>query len=266
MIETPFGPPVHEVALARAPLVFVVAQARFERIASVSSEAFISGFQEAIRATYPVMRREQQATVLVGPDGRVVTGESGTTMWRFDEQPARWQVTLAPDAVAISSTTYTSRTDLLGRLRVVLEAAQRELNLRFCERLGVRYVDQVTEPEMLKRLPALVKPEVMGAAGVATLGGVSQVHFFCDARYRLPDQSELHARWGLLPEHATFDPSVPATPTPSWVLDLDAYTSSQESFEPQTLTGRAQALCERVYRYFRWAVDDAFLQAHGGQP
>ena len=63
MTDTPFGPPVAEVPLARAPLVFVVAQARFERLASISSEAFIADFQEAIRPIYPIMRREQQASI-----------------------------------------------------------------------------------------------------------------------------------------------------------------------------------------------------------
>ncbi len=77
MIPTPFGPPVDEVALPRAPLVFVVAQARFERIASISAEGFIGPFQEAIRRSYPVMHRNQQAGILLGPEGRVVTSEGG---------------------------------------------------------------------------------------------------------------------------------------------------------------------------------------------
>src|SRR5579859_7114443 len=65
-VSTPFGPPVEELALPRAPLAFVVGQARFERVASVSSEDFIGGFQEAIRGTYPVMQRSQQSGMLIG--------------------------------------------------------------------------------------------------------------------------------------------------------------------------------------------------------
>jgi uncharacterized protein (TIGR04255 family) len=77
MIAEPFGAVVPEIPLPNAPLVFVVAQARFERLASIASEGFIAGFQEAIRSAYPRMRREQQASVLIGPDGRVVTSEAG---------------------------------------------------------------------------------------------------------------------------------------------------------------------------------------------
>ena len=60
-IDVPFGAPVPEVPLPRAPLVLVVVQARFDRVASIANEEFIAGFQEAIRDIYPVMHREQQA-------------------------------------------------------------------------------------------------------------------------------------------------------------------------------------------------------------
>ena len=53
MITEPFGTAVPEIPLPDAPLAFVVAQVRFERVASISSEEFIAGFQEAIRATLP---------------------------------------------------------------------------------------------------------------------------------------------------------------------------------------------------------------------
>jgi uncharacterized protein (TIGR04255 family) len=266
MVETPFGPSILEVPLPQAPLVFVVAQARFERIASISSEEFIATFQEAIRPVYPVMRREQQAGVLIGSDGRVVTSDAGI-VWRFEERPESWQVALAPDSVALSTTRYTSRDDFMSRLGSVLAAAHRTLSLRFCERLGVRYVDRVTDEDLLTRLPDLVRLEVVGSSA-ADLGeqGVEQVHSFSDATYRLADGSEMHARWGILPPQATLDPAIEAAGMRSWILDLDAYTREQERFDPTALSQRAGQLCERIYRFFRWAVRDDFLMAHGGQP
>jgi len=175
VIAEPFGPVVPEVPLPSAPLVFVVAQARFERVASILSEEFIAGFQEAIRGSYPKMRREQQTAVLIGPDGRLLTTDAGT-VWRFDEHPERWQVALSPDSVALSTASYTSRSDFIARLRAVLSAAQRHLGLQFCDRLGVRYIDRVTDDGLLTRLADLIKPEVRGPVGAA-LGeaGVEQL-------------------------------------------------------------------------------------------
>src|SRR5450756_3017345 len=90
------------------------------------------------------MRREQQTAVLIGPDGRLLTTDAGT-VWRFDEHPERWQVALSPDSVALSTASYTSRSEFMGRIRAVLSSAQRHLSLQFCDRLGVRYVDRVTD-------------------------------------------------------------------------------------------------------------------------
>jgi uncharacterized protein (TIGR04255 family) len=265
MVGAPFGSAVAEVPLPRAPLVFVVAQARFERLASVSSEDFIGPFQEAIRGTYPIMNREQQAGVLVGPDGEVVTAEGGV-VWRFSERPERWEVALAPNFVALSTPRYTRRQEFLDRFAIVLGAARDHLNVRFCDRLGVRYVDRVSDPDLLSRISELLKPEVLGAVAVG-LGepDVKQQHQFVDSLFHLADDTELHARWGLLPPAVTFDPAIEATQTPSWVLDLDAYTTGQREFDPRALASVADSLAQRVYRYFRWAVTDQFLTEHGGQ-
>ncbi len=266
VVNVPFGPPVPEVALPRAPLVFVVVQVRFERVASVSSEAFIGGFQEAIRGTYPVMRREQQTGVPIGPGGPTAHGESSTA-WRFDERPERWQVTLAPDFVALSTSRYTRRRDLIDRLRDVVTAAQAHLHVRFCDRLGVRYIDRVTDQAVLGRLAELVRAEVLGITCVEPgEAGVQQVQTFSDSTYRMPEGTDLHARWGLLPPQTTFDPSIEPPDVPSWVLDLDAYTTQPDVFDPSALAARAEALCERVYRFFRWTVTDEFLTVHGGRP
>ncbi len=265
VIETPFGPPAPEVPLPRSPLAFVVAQVRFERVASIGSEDFIAGFQEAIRGVYPVMRREQQAGILVGPDGQITTAESGH-LWRFDERPEGWQVMLAPDFLALATTRYTRRRDFLDRLTALLVAAQRELRVRFCERIGIRYVDRVTDTALLGRLAELLRAEVLGTVGTPAGDGADLVHAFSDTTYHLPDGLELHGRWGVLPEMATFDPAIAPVQSRSWVLDLDAYTGEPMPFEPVALGAKAESACERIYRFFRWAVDDSFLVAYGGQP
>jgi uncharacterized protein (TIGR04255 family) len=261
-VDVPFGEPVPEVPLPRAPLILVVAQARFDRVASIAKEEFVAGFQEAIRGTYPVMRPEHQAGITLTPDGRVVPSEGGI-VWRFDERPEGWQVALAPDFVALSTRRYTSRTDLLERLGAVLGAAAAQLHLRFCERLGLRYVDRVTDPELLARIDELVQTQVLGAARVNLGGGVTQSHHFVDALYRLPAGVELHCRWGLLPEKTTFDPGVEPADEPSWVLDLDAYVTQQD-FDPEALRATTEELSQRIYRFFRWAVTPEFLRMHGG--
>lgn len=264
VVDTPFGPLVTEVPLPRAPLVFVVVQARFERVVSIANEEFIAGFQETLRSRYPRLRREQETSLLIGPEGRIAPGNVGT-LWRLDDRPEDWQVTLAPDFVALSTHSYTSRRDLLARFDEVLRAAS-QFQLRFCDRLGVRYVDRVADPALLDRLADLVRPEILGAALVHPgEEDVDGVQAFADSTYRIGKTVELHGRWGVLPPQATFDPAVEPAVLRSWVLDIDAFTTESVPFDPSALGSQVEGLCERIYRFFRWSVSDEFLRAHGGE-
>ena len=265
MVDTPFGPPVPEIDLPRAPLAQVIGQVRFERVASISTEAFIASFQESIRDVYPLMKKEQQATILVGPDGRVVPGEANNVLWRFSQDPPQWELVLAPDSVTVQTGRYTRRRDFIIQLRHAITAVEASLRVRFCDRLGVRYINRITDGELLARLSEMVIPEILGPIDAETGDpAIEQGHIFTDAIYHLPDPADMHARWGLLPPKATFDPGIEGSEVLSWVLDLDLYTTRQEAFAPDALIAKAEATCERIYRFFRWAVTDEFLKAHGG--
>jgi uncharacterized protein (TIGR04255 family) len=276
MIDTPFGSPAPEVPLTNAPLALVLAQLRFPQVASITTdEGFIGPFQEAIRKEYPVLRREQQNSILMGPSG-AVEHRSGV-VWRFEQHPATWQVVLASDFVALSTTvdeagrsSYTNSDDFLRRLRDVVEALRGWLDPKICDRFGIRYVDRVTDPAVVAALPTMLRPGVVGVAGITRLSDDGQeiqpVHALADHSYRFGDSSELHARWAFLPPDATLDTAIEPVPVNSWVLDLDCYTSAKEEFTVDLVDARAKPFCDRIYRFFRWAVTDEFLRTHGGAP
>ena len=258
MTTTPFGPPAQEMPLIRAPLVNVIAQVRFPAVMKIEDSAFVANFQETIRKDYPILRPERQLGVLIGPGG--VQPHDAGTVWRFEtKDPDAWQVTLAPTFVSLSAKRYTRRSDLLARLTVVLHALEGWLQPHVCDRIGIRYVDRVTG-EQLDRISTLVRPEILGVAGdEAALGSAKVVHALSDALFRLDDSSQLRGRWGRLPAGATYDPGIEPAREPSWVLDLDHYSSQEEDFDLATIGGRAADFCDRIYTFFRWAVTDAFL-------
>jgi len=264
MTITPFGPSVQEVPLTRAPLVNVIAQVRFPAVMKIEDSAFVANFQEAIRRDYPILRPERQLGVLIGPGG--VQPQDAGIVWRFEtKDPDAWQVTLAPTFVSLSAKRYTRRSDLLTRLTVVLHALEGWLHPNVCDRIGVRYVDRVTG-EQLARISTLVRPEILGVArDEATLGGAEVVHALSDTLFRLDDSSQLRGRWGRLPAGATYDPGIEPARKPSWVLDLDHYTSEPEDFDLATIGAKAADFCDRIYTFFRWAVTDAFLDEFGAE-
>jgi hypothetical protein len=113
----------------------------------------------------------------------------------------------------------------------------------------------------------MLRPEILGSSNVSLgVRGVERRHSFTDSLYLLPDQAHLHARWGFLPPDATFDPSVEPVGRASWVLDLDHFYESERPWNTAELVESSALGCDRIYRFFRWAVGDEFLVAHGGEP
>jgi uncharacterized protein (TIGR04255 family) len=262
---TPFGAPVQEVPLSRAPLVNVIAQVRFPAVMKIEADSgFVATFQELIRKDYPILRPERQLGVMVGPGG--VQSQDAGTVWRFEtKDPDAWQVTLSPTFVSLSTKRYTRRSDLIARLTVVLHALEGWLHPDVCDRVGIRYVDRVTG-DQLARLSKLVRSEILGVAGdESMLGSIEVVHALSDTLFELDDMSQLRGRWGRLPAGATYDPGIEPAREPSWVLDLDHYTSEPEDFDHAAISGKVAEFCDRIYTFFRWAVTDTFLDEFGAE-
>lgn len=255
------GPSPSEVPLPDAPLVRVIAQARFPLITSIEKREFIASFQEVIRSEYPSLRPAQNRALVLGPEGLVEKSESRT--WRFNDASEEWRVTLAPDFLAFETTKYTSRDDFLARFGFVLRALESEIDPQVIDRLGIRYVDRVVG-DPLSELAKLVKPEV---AGVLASGLFEFTHqAVCEHLFKLPDEGgRLMARWGLLPPNSSVNPAVvEPIDEMSWLLDLDAFLSESRPFDSEALVQETRALAERIYTFFRWTVTDEFLRRYGG--
>lgn len=264
-VETPFGPAVEEIPLQRTPLVLVLAQVRFPQIISIeTNEAFIASFQERIREEYPILKQVEESAILIGAEGPVQRERQ--RVWRFSRPNDSWELALTKDFIALTNHKYTSREDFLSRLGHVLVVLDDTIKPNVCTRLGIRYVDRITDNDNLAAIDKFVKQPILGAARVA-LGepSVEELHALSDHLYRLDDDSALHARWGFVPSGATFDPGIEPADSASWVLDLDAYSTDPVEWSPEFLVERSRLFCEQIYRYFRWAVTDTFLTEYGGE-
>lgn len=250
-----------EVPLKDAPLVRVIAQLRFPEILSVEHGDFVAPFQEAIRSTYPVLRREEVQGLLLVPGA--IAPARPRTAWRFSDTAGHWRVSLSPDFLALETTKYQSRDDFFGRLEVLAQALDAHLAPAQLDRLGVRYIDRITG-DAVDDIAALVRPEVRGIMGTAA--SVHVAHSLSESVFELPEARVL-ARWGLLPPGASVDPAaIEPTNEKSWVLDLDMFSGAPMPFDVRLVVAEAKRYAERVYTIFRWAVTDHFLVRYGGKP
>nr|WP_294523768.1 TIGR04255 family protein [uncultured Rhodopila sp.] len=254
------GAPPAELPLLRAPLVRVIGQIRFSTILAIRSPDTVAQFQEKIRATYPILEEERvHSVVMPFPGGNPEIREIPT--WRFRDRDDKWRVSLAPEFVALEATSYSSRTDFLARLRTVVEGVEATFNPQEAQRIGLRYINRVSG-ERLANVASFLRDEVLGVAST-NLGPLAQ-HILTDTLLQA-EEGLIQARWGQLPAHATIDPTaLEPIPEPSWVLDLDMFSSGPQAFAADGLITTATSFAERIYTVFRWMVTDAFLRAYGG--
>ena len=250
-----------EVPLRDAPLVRVIAQLRFPEILSIEQRDFVAPFQEAIRASYPVLRQEQTQGILLGPAG--VAPVKSQIAWRFSNADGQWRVSLTPEFLALETTKYSSRSDFFGRLKAVAKALDEYIEPGQLDRLGVRYIDRITG-DAVDDIAKLVRPEVRGITG--TVAAAHAALALSESRFDLPD-ARVIARWGCLPPDATVDPAaIEPAKEKSWILDLDMFSAAPMPFGVDHVVAEAQRYAERIYTIFRWAVTDDFLLRFGGKP
>jgi uncharacterized protein (TIGR04255 family) len=253
----PFGAdPVETIALDEPPLVRVLAQVRFSPVLRVADEAFVGAFQQALAPDYPLTSAdtEFQITLPVSPEAPPTHAE--TRLWRFSSEDGMSRVTLATSFVALETARYLGHEDFLARLRTVLSAVEEHVGARRVVRTGVRYVQRLSGDD-LERLGEYIRPEVLGVSQVDP--GVDTS--LTQARH-LEEGVTLHARWGLLPAGVGLD-IVPPADEPSWIFDIDVFDEEAKPFDSDLLVESVFDYSRRQYRFFRWAVNPAFLARFG---
>ena len=254
-----------EVPLPDAPLVKVLTQVRFPMIAKIGTSEGILGFQERLRARYPVTRQESPMVLMVGPAGPIQSQLSGT-VWRMSEANGPWAVVLAQDFVALETSTYTTRDHLLERWREVLDALSAlDPGPTVVDRIGVRYVDQVEGDEFVEAMSTLVRSEILGPSNIERSDGEVLVASVSQALFHL-NSMQVKATWGVVPANTVIVPGIDAVPERSWILDVDAFVEERDQlFSTNRVVEETRLGAQRAYAFFRWAVTDEFLRRFGGE-
>lgn len=272
MIEPrPLSPaPTAEVPLPQAPLVRVIAQARFPPILTIRDPDKVAVFQEALRDTYPNLSQDQVHSIELG--GGQTPNVSQGLVWRLAdrERGPHWRVSLGVDFVALETSSYDNRDDFLDRLQAVLSAVEEAFKPASANRLGLRYIDRLTD-EAVDRIAELVHPDVLGI--IRRQGnphpalGESVIHLMTEAQFLAHDGARVQGRWGQLPANATYDPdALEPVGNRSWVLDLDMFTTESQPFTSEKLLTTATGFAKCLYWLFRQMVTEEFLRFYGGRP
>jgi uncharacterized protein (TIGR04255 family) len=265
-VRDPFTPEVvEEVPLARAPLAVVLAQVRFPTNLQFATEtSTIGAIQDRLMERYPILDRDHTVAFLIQPTQGVVPQQEEGTVWRFRSKDRLWQVSLSTNFVALDTKNYESRTDFLARLRQVLSVLSEVAAPVECSRVGMRYVNRLTDQKFLDDLSSWVRCEVVGPHSFIPSDFAELTHSICESRFTVGDDRGAQVRWGRLPANAMVDPSFDPVPGPSWIFDFDMFSVHPQTFDPATITKSAESFSEYAYRFFRWASRPNLLSELGG--
>ena len=262
--------PVQEVPLREAPLERVIAQVRFPPILAIRNPDKAAVMQEGLRATYPHLNQDHVQGVEISGDQTPNVRQE--LIWRLADRETNpdWRVSLGVNFVALETSAYDSRADFLDRLRSVVSTLEQTFNPASASRFGLRYIDRLTD-EAFNHIHELIRPEMLGIiypSENSRLGlGESVFHLLTDAQFQAQDGAKIQGRWGKVPKNATYDPNaLEPVPGPSWVLDLDMFTTDSRTFSSEDLVTTARDFAECLYGLFREMVTPEFLAYHGGKP
>jgi uncharacterized protein (TIGR04255 family) len=260
---------VAEMHLHRAPLAKVLMQVQYSRTPHLVTDSAEAAVAETL-GRYPVRRRQVTAGVMpnvvingqpLQPPGGITPGVALT----FSDPKSTWQVTVTETAVALETTDYSSRDDFCDRSTEIFVALASVALPPVVDRVGIRYIDRLSGAAV-EKVPTYAIPELSALVGRVESPLLLQ-HCITESQIEISPAERMLVRSGLLPAGVAFDPALQPVAEPSWVLDMDVFTTQAGfAFEPDELSQRLRRYAETVYAFFRFATTDAFQDAHRGVP
>ncbi|MEY9951662.1 TIGR04255 family protein [Leifsonia sp. EB34] len=253
-----------EVHLESAPLIRVLAQVRWDELTQFSNARFdevVQQLEQRVAHAYPIKGVSKETQFNITPQG-VSQSEVGT-VYRFSSVEETWRFYFASTFATLETTEYTSRDDFCARFLEVLTAIAEVTSIPRVIRTGYRYVNRVHEPGDMDELSNEINPLLLGGKNLPGLDDVRVQHTLSETLYST-SKGNLLAKWAILPPGASIDPTIEGVNTNSWMLDLDAFSERKQPFSPSELIANTRELSSLGYGFFRWAVDNPFLERFGG--
>lgn len=252
-----------QVRLDDPPVRLVLCQIAWPELVDFPDDldAVAKKFGRAI-ADYPVFEEHAQSNILLTPAG--VSEGSPEKIYQWKSADNQWCVVLGHRFLSFYRTAYTSFTDFSVRFGKVLTHLNEIVKVSALDRIGLRHVNQVADPDIVENLSDFFGAEVLGFAGSNFATDVSKLESSQNQVVVSVNNAVLHARSGILPAMQTVDQAIPLNTNRTWVLDLDSTVSQQRPFDVEDVLDVAGSLADINYDFFKYVSTDRFLERIGG--
>lgn len=260
-----FGDTTDSIPLKNAPLIGVLFQVKFPRIARITEESYIANFQDSIRTEYPHFRSETRHGVEIEIiEDRIQPQKRTDICWRFLNVESTNRITLSANAITFETKNYTNRDESLNKFTNVLENFIQTINPIITEQLGVRYINQLHGDATLSQLESLIRTELLNTI---MLNKEENIEFLKTDFTGKTAEGKIIAQYGFMPPNITYDIDL-ITPIEqiSWILDIDSLCPNMnQEFKTELVVTNLDNLAARAYTFFRWCISEEFLTHFGAQ-
>lgn len=256
--------PNARVRFDAAPLEFVLCQIRWPSLAALQGDISpVAKKFGALLSGFPLYSEAQEMSIEVTPDG-VKQSPTGT-VYQWSSADRTMGVSFTRDFVALTSKKYAGYESFNAQLRDVLTALDKAADIPLIERVGVRYLNRITDENLVARIDELVHPELLGHQALKP--ATSEVHLVQALTQSLfqVGSGHLQARSGMLSPGETLDPTVESLPTQSWVLDIDSFRQHELVFSVENALTEAGRLSDAAYDFFKLVIRQGFVEAFEGR-
>jgi uncharacterized protein (TIGR04255 family) len=262
--ETPMPltlPALDDRPLARAPLAVVVFQVRFEQNLSVGDGDTGLRIHERLGGRdglYPRVEPLQMlgASVQMGPGLAPITSPTVPSRGvRMRNDDGTLVLSLMPEFISIETTSYGSwKNDFRDRISEVLNALNDNIQPRVEERLGLRYVNRIVEPEVSS--PA----DFRGIISDGLLGPIVD-DFWSPGVTGLQQQLEIDVYDDVqcVVRHGTLARST-GIGLDGYLLDLDLFRQQPRRFDVKNIIETSDRINEAATTLFQNSLAPGYLE------
>lgn len=252
------------IRLDAAPLVLVLCQVRWPQLSSLQGDLrhIVEVFGKHL-PDYPLYASSSEVSFDLTPAGPIQTPDTQIHHWSRADRSST--VTLSPNFVTLAVREYGGYDSFEHQLAGVLSAVLDTVAPPLFDRVGVRYINRISDPAQVENIDQLVSSELLGHQAlriandeVELLQAVNQSLFKVGEGY-------LQARSGIIPQGETVDQAIPPLQQSSWVLDIDSFQQGEAVFGTEAVLARAGALSDAAYDFFKLVIKEAFVDEFGGK-
>jgi len=217
---------------------------------------------QSLADDYPLYNQAQEVSFTIGPGG--VAQTQGGVVYQWAAIDDMWRVSLNSQSVSLSCLKYTTFDDFAARLRPILGAVDSTMPLPKIDRIGLRYVNQFSEPEFVTEPDRFVDTNILGFPALKLPATDAMlVTGLCQAIYQIDDVA-LQARSAFVPAQQVFDPAIRQLAVPAWIVDLDGFAEGPRPFSLDPVMETVSKLADMDFDFFKLIAQPALIERYGG--